>query len=168
MAVRPIDANMLKNAIDTDFWEHFTQCHDSDQTALIDMVMNDIDEMPTFTIPNEPLMFDQLQALDGKSAYVPETNCCVLITKNQIGTLLFTWPDGEQCSVKDWYEQVGPVYSYAFEVKNMELIIKDMDSLKSIVESLVKNGYTIEFKPIYKMFPETTIDYYAVKIIQDN
>ena len=51
--VRMIDANRLKDAIYTDFWEHFTQCHDSDQTALIDMVMDDIDEMPTLTPPNE-------------------------------------------------------------------------------------------------------------------
>ena len=51
--VRMIDANRLKDAIYTDFWEHFTKCHDSDQTALIDMVMDDIDEMPTRTPPNE-------------------------------------------------------------------------------------------------------------------
>ena len=50
---RMIDANRLKDAIYTDFWGHFTQCHDSDQTALIDMVMDDIDEMPTLTPPNE-------------------------------------------------------------------------------------------------------------------
>lgn len=48
---RAIDADRLKDAIYTDFWEHFTQCHDSDQTALIDMVMYDIDEMPTLTPP---------------------------------------------------------------------------------------------------------------------
>ena len=50
---RMIDANRLKDAIYTDFSEHFTQCHDSDQTALIDMVMDDIDEMPTLAPPNE-------------------------------------------------------------------------------------------------------------------
>lgn len=49
--MRMIDADRLKHAIYTDFWEHFTQCHDSDQTALIDMVMYDIDEMPTLTPP---------------------------------------------------------------------------------------------------------------------
>lgn len=51
--MRLIDADRLKDAIYTDFWEHFTQYHDSDQTALIDMVMYDIDEMPTFTPFNE-------------------------------------------------------------------------------------------------------------------
>lgn len=49
--MRMIDADRLKKAINTDFWEHFTQCHDSGQTALIDMVMYDIDEMPTLTQP---------------------------------------------------------------------------------------------------------------------
>lgn len=34
-------------AINTDFYEHFTAHHDSDQTALIDMVMQDIEEIPT-------------------------------------------------------------------------------------------------------------------------
>ena len=41
-----ISRKVLKQAIYTDYYEHFTQCHDSDQTALIDMVMNDIDEIP--------------------------------------------------------------------------------------------------------------------------
>lgn len=34
-------------AINIDFYEHFSACHDSDQTALIDMVMDDIEEIPT-------------------------------------------------------------------------------------------------------------------------
>ena len=45
--MRLIDADRLKEAIHTDFSEHFTLYHDTDQTALIDMVMDDIDEMPT-------------------------------------------------------------------------------------------------------------------------
>ena len=44
---RLIDANALDEAIRTDFWEHFTQCHDTDQTALIDMVCEDIGNAPT-------------------------------------------------------------------------------------------------------------------------
>ena len=42
-----ISRKKLKEAIHIDFSEHFTLYHDSDQTALIDMVMDDIDEMPT-------------------------------------------------------------------------------------------------------------------------
>ena len=48
---RAIDADRLKQAIDHDYYEHYTKYHDSDQTALIDMVMDDIDEMPTLTPP---------------------------------------------------------------------------------------------------------------------
>ena len=44
---RLIDANALDEAIRTDYWEHFTQCHDTDQTALIDMVCEDIGNAPT-------------------------------------------------------------------------------------------------------------------------
>lgn len=45
--MRLIDADKLKEAIHIDFSEHFTKYHDWDQTALIDMVYDDIDEMPT-------------------------------------------------------------------------------------------------------------------------
>ena len=64
---------------------------------------------PTLTPQNEPLTIEQLREMDGEPVYAPETNCWVLITKNQF-VPLFTWPDGEQCSAHDWYEQVGPVY----------------------------------------------------------
>ena len=36
-----ISRKALNQAIYTDFYEHFTQCHDSDQKALIDMVLNE-------------------------------------------------------------------------------------------------------------------------------
>jgi hypothetical protein len=62
---RAIDADRLKQAIDHDYYEHYTKYHDSDQTALIDMVMDDIDEMPTLTPPNEPLTCEGC-AEDGK------------------------------------------------------------------------------------------------------
>jgi hypothetical protein len=73
--------------------------------ALVDL----IDNQPTLTPPNEPLTLDELREMDGEPAYIPETNCWVLVTKNPF-VPLFTWPDGEQCSAYDWYEQVGPVY----------------------------------------------------------
>nr|DAT98122.1 MAG TPA: Protein of unknown function (DUF551) [Caudoviricetes sp.] len=56
---RAIDADRLKQAIDHDYYEHYTKYHDSDQTALIDMVMDDIDEMPTLTPPNEWVSVDE-------------------------------------------------------------------------------------------------------------
>ena len=45
--VRLIDANALEAAITVDYYEHFTQCHDTDQIALIDMVRDDIGNAPT-------------------------------------------------------------------------------------------------------------------------
>lgn len=68
-----------------------------------------VEHLPTLAPPNEPLTLEQLREMDGEPAYIPETNCWVLVTKNPF-VPLFTWPDGEQCSAYDWYEQVGPVY----------------------------------------------------------
>ena len=65
---RAIDADRLKQAIDHDYYEHYTKYHDSDQTALIDMVMDDIDEMPILTPPNEPLTLEELREMDGVNA----------------------------------------------------------------------------------------------------
>ena len=59
--------------------------------------------------PDEPLTLEQLRQMDGEPVYIPETNCWVLVTKNPF-VPLFTWPDREQCSAYDWYEQVGPAY----------------------------------------------------------
>ena len=44
---RLIDANVLKETVTTDYYEHFTRYHDTDQIALIDMVCDDIEEAPT-------------------------------------------------------------------------------------------------------------------------
>lgn len=57
----------------------------------------------------KPLTLEELRKMDGKSVYLPETNCWVLITKNQF-VPLFTFPDGEQCNAIEWYETVGPAY----------------------------------------------------------
>lgn len=67
---RAIDADRLKQAIDHDYYEHYTKYHDSDQTALIDMVMDDIDEMPTLTPPNEALTLEQLREMEGQPVWV--------------------------------------------------------------------------------------------------
>lgn len=71
--------------------------------------MKELADLAEITPQNEPLTLKQLREMDGEPVYVPETNCWVLITKNQF-VPLFTWPDGEQCSAHDWYEQVAPVY----------------------------------------------------------
>ena len=67
---RAIDADRLKQAIDHDYYEHYTKDHDSDQTALIDMVMDDIDEMPTLTPQNEPLTQADLDSMDYDKVWI--------------------------------------------------------------------------------------------------
>ena len=59
--------------------------------------------------PNEPLTIEQLREMGGQPVYMPDTNCWALVTQNAFCPIL-TFPDGEKCSVYDWYEQVGPVY----------------------------------------------------------
>lgn len=49
--MRLIDADKLREAVITDYYEHFTGCHDTDQIALIDMVCDDIEEAPTIEVP---------------------------------------------------------------------------------------------------------------------
>ena len=98
---RAIDANRMKEEL---LWGNvFLSAKEIN--ALVDL----IDNQPTLTPPNEPLTLDELREMDGEPAYIPETDCWVLVTKNPF-VPLFTWPDGEQCSAYDWYEQVGPVY----------------------------------------------------------
>ena len=65
--MRLIDADRLKAAIHTDFSEHFTLYHDTDQTALFDMVMDDIDEMPT--------AFDKEKVIEELEDYLFEKYC---------------------------------------------------------------------------------------------
>lgn len=57
------------------------------------------------------LTLEQLQEMDGEPVYLPEVNCWVLVTKKTLVPLL-TFPDGEQCNAVEWYEAVGPAYSY--------------------------------------------------------
>ena len=65
--MRLIDADRLKAAIHTDFSEHFTLYHDTDQTALFDMVMDDIDEIPT--------AFDKEKVIEELEDYLFEKYC---------------------------------------------------------------------------------------------
>ena len=98
--VRMIDANRLKDAIYTDFWEHFTQCHDSDQTALIDMVMDDIDEMPTLAPPNEWISVEE-RLPGGSGDYI-----CVLQDKNGCEWVI---PAEWSREMKTWFGRFGEI-----------------------------------------------------------
>ena len=104
---RPIDADALYQA--EKLLETNIVRQDKVASELLEQILYDIQHFPTLTPPNEPLTLEQLREMDGEPAYIPETNCWVLVTKNPF-VPLFTWPDGEQCSAYDWYEQVGPVY----------------------------------------------------------
>ena len=65
----------------------------------------------------EPLTIEQLREMGGQPVYMPDTNCWALVTQNAFCPIL-TFPDGEKCSVYDWYEQVGPVYRRPPEAKD--------------------------------------------------
>lgn len=83
-------------------------------------VLGIMQSMPTVDYqetPNEPLTLEQLREMDGEPVYMPDTNCWALVTQNAFCPIL-TFPDGEKCSVYDWYEQVGPVYRRPPEAKD--------------------------------------------------
>ena len=63
--MRLIDADRLKAAIHTDFSEHFTLYHDTDQAALFDMMMDDIDEIPTAF--DKEKVIDELKRMEEES-----------------------------------------------------------------------------------------------------
>ena len=44
---RLIDANAFWESVSTDYWEHFTQCHTTDQIDLMEMVEENLAEQPT-------------------------------------------------------------------------------------------------------------------------
>ena len=44
---RLIDANVFWESVSTDYWEHFTQCHTTDQIDLMEMVEANLAEQPT-------------------------------------------------------------------------------------------------------------------------
>ena len=95
---RAIDADRLKQAIDHDYYEHYTKYHDSDQTALIDMVMDDIDEMPTLTPPNEPLSILVLDEPDREYIDYICPKCKNTISQRRRGQLM---RDVYQCKYHD-------------------------------------------------------------------
>ena len=100
----------LSYALHHEGWGDCPLCTDGAYSTMGGMLFDTAEEaINALTPPNEPLTLEQLREMDGEPVYIPETNCWVLVTKNPF-VPLFTWPDGEQCSAYDWYEQVGPVY----------------------------------------------------------
>lgn len=118
---RAIDADRLKQAIDHDYYEHYTKYHDSDQTALIDMVMDDIDEMPTLTPPNEPLTWNELGNMVEKPVYIVELedgeSCWVLVhTVDDIKALFVSAFDQYDYGNRELYGQTWLAYRRPPEV----------------------------------------------------
>lgn len=118
---RAIDADRLKQAIDHDYYEHYTKYHDSDQTAMIDMVMDDIDEMPTLTPPNEPLTWNELGNMIEKPVYIVELedgeSCWVLVhTVDDIKALFVSAFDQYDYGNRELYGQTWLAYRRPPEV----------------------------------------------------
>ena len=42
-----IYAEAFEKSVRTDFWEHYTDCHDTDQTDLLELIMDNLAEQPT-------------------------------------------------------------------------------------------------------------------------
>ena len=42
-----IDANAFWESVNTDYWEHFTRCHTTDQIDLMEMIEYNLAEQPT-------------------------------------------------------------------------------------------------------------------------
>lgn len=49
----------------------------------------------------------------------------------------------------------------------MELKIKDIASLNKIVEALSVNGYRLQTSVVWKQWPYSGVDYFAVKVEED-
>lgn len=103
---RAIDIVQVKREIQTGKLE--VEFKDGD-VLLTDKQSGEAVCIATLTPPNEPLTIEQLREMGGQPVYMPETNCWALVTQSVFCPIL-TFPDGEKCSVYDWYEQVGPVY----------------------------------------------------------
>lgn len=53
-------------------------------------------------------------------------------------------------------------------MKICELKIRDMESIKSITQALLLNGYSAKSHTKFKEFPRTTIDYFLVEIYDNS
>ena len=79
--MRLIDADALRQAVTTDYYEHYTKYHDSDQIALINMVEYDIEELETIdpeTLPIVQELKEQLAKVTAeRDAAIKELmGCC--------------------------------------------------------------------------------------------
>jgi len=61
---------------------------------------------------NEPLTLEELQQMDCQPVWIPlepPASVWALVSTGE-GNPVFTFPEGEQCFIEEWLEEVGPVY----------------------------------------------------------
>lgn len=61
---------------------------------------------------NEPLTLEELRQMDCQPVWIPlepPASVWALVSTGE-GNPVFTFPEGEQCFIEEWLEEVGPVY----------------------------------------------------------
>lgn len=61
---------------------------------------------------NEPLTLEELRQMDCQPVWIPlepPASVWALVSAGE-GSPVFTFPEGEQCFIEEWLEEVGPVY----------------------------------------------------------
>lgn len=101
MAIRPIDADELKNQI-----KHMPRTVNPDlvQYKLVQAIIAD---MPTLTPPNEPLTLDELREMDGEPVWVELYQAWALVEVKQNGSVMF-YGNSFSCS----YSRTWQVYRF--------------------------------------------------------
>ena len=62
---------------------------------------------------NEPLTLEELQQMDWQPVWIPlspPASVWALVSTSGEGAPVFTFPEGDQCLIEEWLEEVGPVY----------------------------------------------------------
>ena len=79
-------------------------------------------------IKEKEIPYEDLINRLGTPVYLPQVSAWALVEKNEGGYIVFTFPLGEMCSAKDWYDNMGPAYSF-FDNLNNDIIktITDKD-----------------------------------------
>ena len=62
---------------------------------------------------NEPLTLEELLQMDGQPVWIPlepPASVWALVSASEGNNPVFTFPEGEQCFIEEWLEEIGPVY----------------------------------------------------------
>ena len=79
-------------------------------------------------IIKKEIPYEDLNNRLGTPVYLPQVFAWALVEKNKADYIIFTFSLGEMCSAKDWYDNMGPAYSF-FDNLNNDIIktITDKD-----------------------------------------